>query len=122
MTLAGEDFLMKSGVFTEKSADTLLGYAYMQPGVKRATLMIDIGDPPEKQPSITYKVQLSLWKKMRYQAMYYFYSRFGVLGKLAALVLIKLMGAPPPNFYERQIEDIARTYLPSNYQVFVNHV
>jgi hypothetical protein len=48
--LLSEQWLLSNGLITETSADNLLGYAYMQPGVESAKITIDPDDANEEYP------------------------------------------------------------------------
>lgn len=113
---------MSVGIPSEVTADNLLGYAYMQPGVHQANLEFNPGSEDGKErPSVTYQVTLEKKFGKRYSAMSKAYASGGIFGKLRVIYLLK-KGVPLPGFLEKAIANMAARYLPPNYQVFVNVV
>lgn len=112
---------MNAGVFTDAAADTLLGYAYMQPGVRKVELSIDVDQKNDgKNASVTYTVKLSFWKGVRHDVARSLANRGGIFSKLLALGFISVFRAPRPGQLEARVANLAKLYLPENYRVIVN--
>lgn len=112
---------MNNGIFSEPAVDTLLGYAYMQPGVRKVQLKIDLDEKNDgKAPSIIYTVRLSFWKSVKRKAVQSFYVKKGLFNKLVALGLVSILRAPRPEALENNVKRIAKNFLPENYSVIVN--
>jgi hypothetical protein len=120
--LAVENFLLDAGLITEISADTLMGYGYMQPGIAKVTLEIDTDEKGAgKNPFVVYKLELEPKFGRRYKAMYDAQAKGGLWGKLKMIWLLK-RGIPMPGMLESNVEKFAQDYLPKKYKVFVNVV
>jgi len=115
----GEQWLLSNGIVSETAVDTLLGYAYMQNGVRHVRLGVDLDQKNDgKNPKVIYQVRLGFWLGIKYRLVKHYASKPGVFNKLLALFTIKL-GAPPSGSIEAQITRIAQGFLPAHYTVQV---
>lgn len=103
-------------MWTDRAADTLLGYAYMQRGVEKVDLEID-----PKKLSVTFKVKLETKSFKRYNKVNAMNAKPSLWNKFFMLRLMK-KGVPAPGSIEKTISYMARSYLPSNYKVEVQLV
>lgn len=107
------------GIPSETTIQTLLGYAYMQPHVKGATIEFFPGsEDSQVRPSVTFKVELETKAANRHSSILRAQSSGGIFNKLKILALVKL-GAPIPGMIEKNIEALSKQYLPPSYQVHV---
>lgn len=101
------------------AADDLLGYAYMQKGVKQVSLEIDPDqDNNGKNPVLTYKIGLKFRRRLAFKLTRYFFSQKNLAARLLALALVRI-GMPAPNYYQLMLGAYASNYLPPNYSVRV---
>lgn len=117
---AADQWLLNVGIPTEVTADTLLGYAYMQPGVVDASMemnMDEIGNGDK--PSLTYNITLDKKLGKRYVALRTALGSKGIFNKIKALWLLRKR-TPAPGFYENMIGSLAKNYLPPKFKVVVN--
>jgi hypothetical protein len=115
----GQQFLLKNGIFTDAAVDTLLGYAYMQPGVLNVNLKVDLDEQNEgKSPSVTYFIKTTKSYQYKAKAMKTLIS-YGITGKLLALLLAKFFKAPAPGLLESQVKAFAKAFLPEPYQIHI---
>ena len=107
------------GAISDLAADDLLGYAYMQKGVKQVSLEIDSDqDNNGKNPILTYKVKLKFWRRLSFKLTKYFFDQRNIIARLFALFLVRV-GFPAPNYYQLMLGAYAINYLPNNYGVRV---
>lgn len=116
--LLGDQYLIERGLWTERAADILLGYAYMQSGVEKVVLEIDLDEKNSgKSPKVTYKVKLQKSFSKKYTKI----SKANTStawGKLQMLWLMK-RGIPSPGSLESGIMLLASQYLPRFYKIEV---
>lgn len=118
--LASEKWLLTNGLISETSADTLLGYAYMLPGVDKADISINLDyEHGGENPSVSYKLNLSKQVKKKYLAFTKAIKSNSLFSKLKVLYYF-WKKIPAPGFYENQLTLLAKRYLPDNYQVNIN--
>ena len=116
----GERWLMESGIFTESTADTLMGYGYMVPDVRKVDMEIDLDTAHNGQnPSVKYLIRLSFKKRFLLRRASSAQAQGGLLGKLKLFCWIKL-GAPVPGQLEAELTRMAQEFLPSTYKISVN--
>jgi hypothetical protein len=97
-----------------------LGYAYMMPEVEKADLTIASEiDNNGRPPSVTYHLMLARALGRRYAALTGAIQKKGLWSKLKVLYLL-WRGTPYPGTYENQLTQLARSYLPSNYEVKIH--
>lgn len=117
---AGEQWLLESGLVPQTSIDTLLGYAYMQPGVANVEVIIDAAAAASGLPAlVVYKIGLQAGLKRRHRWLKSLLNKNTIIAKLMALVLIKFR-APIPGMIERNVKFLAGDYLPKNFKVEVH--
>jgi hypothetical protein len=113
----GEQWLLSNNIVTDASVDTLLGYAYMQQGVKAVRIGLDLDKANDgKTPKVMYEVHLKFWTGLKYSLAKHYASKQGLLNKITALILIKL-GAPVPESIENAVKRYAEAYLPEKFSV-----
>lgn len=118
--LASEKWLLQNGLITETSADNLLGYAYMLPGVEKANLKIDLDTANlGVNPSVTYEVELEKVLSKKYALFKKHLDQKDLFSKVLVLGLFQLK-IPTPGYFENEITLLAKRYLPENYKVIVN--
>lgn len=111
-----EQWLLASGIVPESAADTLLMYAYAQPGVVKASIEIDRDDEHNgEHPKVTYKVKLDPVSSLKMEAVKKAQAmKEGITKKLALLALAK---AGAPVAVRENIVNHAKAYLPAQYSV-----
>lgn len=115
----GDQWLLERGLWTERAADTLLGYAYMQPGVEKVQLEIDLDEANQgKSPKVTYKVKLEKSLYRRYSKLSELSQAPTALNKLRMLWLMK-RGTPSAGSIEGAIRMYAASLVPRTYSVEV---
>ena len=117
--LMGDQWLFERGMITERIVDTLLGYAYMQPGISNVVLEIDTDDPNMgKSPRLIYKLKLekSLYKK--YLKLKTLIENPSVFNKIRALFIMR-SGTPSPGSIEQTIRMYASSIVPRAYTIDV---
>lgn len=115
----GNQWLIQRGIWTESAADTLLGYAYMQPGVEKVQLEIDLDEAHQgASPKITFKVNLEKSIKRKYLKINELNSNRTALNKLKMLWLMK-RGTPSPGSIESIIRLYAGNFVGKPYSIEV---
>lgn len=115
-TLMGDHWLIKNGIWTERAADNLLGYAYMQPGVEKVNLEIDTQESANKSPKITYKIKLEKSFYRKYFKIKELNNKPSLFNKLKMLYLMK-QGIPSAGSIESTIKICASEIVPKNYSI-----
>lgn len=111
----GDQWLLERGLWTERVADTLLGYAYMQPGVEKVSIEINSS---ELAPKLTYKVKLEKSFSRKYLKIRELSEKPSLLNKLRMLLLMK-KGVPSAGSLENMICLYASNIIPRSYSVEV---
>jgi hypothetical protein len=117
--LMGDQWLLERGLWTERAADTLLGYAYMQPGVEKVQLEIDIDEANlGKSPKVTYKIKLEKSFSGKYLKLKDLSDKPGILNKIRTLYIMR-QGIPSAGSIEGTIRMYASSLVPRSYQIEV---
>lgn len=118
----GQQWLLENGIVSEPAIDTLLGYAYMQPGVRNVKVQIDLDEKNDgKVPTVKYQVQLSLWPSSRLKLLNRFMKGENtIFNKLAALALMRVFRFEPSTYIENTTIRFAKSFLPKKYAVTVD--
>jgi hypothetical protein len=112
---------MSAGVVPESAADTLLAYAYSQPGVEHVDLEIDRDDFGDgKNPKVKYRIKLDANRDIKWKALIRAKAIQNPILMKAAILALSKIGAPVG--LDESIVIYAREYLPPNYQVEVQIV
>jgi len=114
--LMGDHWLIQNGIWTERAADSLLGYAYMQPGVEKVTLEIDQEESATKSPKVTYKIKLEKSFYRKYLKIKELNNKPSLFNKLKILYIMK-QGIPSSGSIESTIKICASEIVPKNYTV-----
>jgi hypothetical protein len=120
-----EKWLLENNLVSEGTADTLLGYAYMQFGVDKVVLALNVEEIRRGgEPVVTYDLQLersiaSKYRSLRARAQRKKDGRGGLFNKLMMIWLLR-RGAPAINAIESSISALCSNYLPKHYKVVVN--
>ena len=112
----GDHWLIQNGIWTERAADSLLGYAYMQPGVEKVTLEIDQEESGTKSPKVTYKIKLEKSFYRKYLKIKELNNKPSLFNKLKILYIMK-QGIPSSGSIEATIKICASEIVPKNYTV-----
>jgi hypothetical protein len=117
--LLSEQWLLSNGLITETSADNLLGYAYMQPGVESAKITIDPDDANEgKNPTVTYTIILQKSIRKAYRTVNSLAGKQSLFSKLRLLWLLN-KGIPAAGSIEANVRRFASSFLPERYLIEV---
>ena len=115
----GDQWLLERGLWTERAADTLLGYAYMQPGVEKVQLEIDTDEANfGKSPRVTYKIKLEKSFSRKYLKLKDLNNKPGILNKIRMLYIMK-SGIPSAGSIEATIRIYAASIVPKSYLIEV---
>jgi hypothetical protein len=122
---ANERWLLENNMISETTADTLLGYAYMMPGVEQANLALNMEEIVQgKDPHFTYQIKLNKrfarrYRKINVRAQRERDGKGGLWNKLMILWMLK-RGYPQPFYIHDAIKVLTSNLLPDHHKVDVN--
>lgn len=103
--------MIASGVIPDGAIDTLLMYAYVEPGIKDVRLEINQDEDNDgKNPFVKYVLTLKTWKRLLFKVS--LLAGKGILGKIFVYLLAKF-GAPVG--IRERVMSRAKDYLPPNF-------
>ena len=111
---------MQNGLISETSADTLMGYGYMQSSVSKVSITIDLDlDNGSSCPKVFYTIELEKRQSKLHSKVKHFSNSKTIWGKFRLFLLLR-KGGPIPGVIEDKIARLAKEYLPENYQVNID--